>query len=190
MLPLVEPLKLGRVPPDSALGDVCIQFAGCTALGERLAGGEGALIAALIASGAVLNGGPSVEERLLEEGTVDLSGARAVVLPTSQTATAWSGRAAGAALGLRAVEGRITDAVAVIAGSAPYPFRARQTEGTLRGRSGSSRLIELAAETARIEAQPFGVGDLLDEAELERLVQHVRRAIGLALYRGAALELG
>ena len=74
----------------------------------------------------------------------------------------------------------------MIVGVAPYPLRARQIEGALRGRAASAQLVEIAGETARIEAQPFGVGDVIDEAALECLAEAARAALRLALERAAA----
>ncbi len=183
-------IDCGAVAAASALGDVCAG-AGGAALRCAL---NGPLLAALIAGGAALelDGGASValEERLLDDGTVDLSGARALAAPVGEAASAWvgGGRSSdpGVALALRLRGGRIGDAAVVIVGVAPYPLRARQIEGALRGRAASAQLVEIAGETARIEAQPFGVGDVIDEAALECLAAAARAALLLALERAAA----
>ena len=189
-LPLDTAVDCGALDTASALGDVCAG-AGGAALRCAL---NGPLLAALIAGGAALelDSGASValEERLLDDGTVDLSGARALAAPAGEAASAWVGgeRASdpGVALALRLRGGRIGDAAAVIAGVAAYPLRARQIEGALRGRAASAQLVEIAGETARIEAQPFGVGDVIDEAALECLAAAARAALRLALERAAA----
>ena len=189
-LPLDTAVDCGAVAAASALGDVCAG-AGGAALRCAL---NGPLLAALIVEGAALelDGGASValEERLLDDGTVDLSGARALAAPAGEAASAWVGGGRpsdpGVALALRLRGGRIGDAAAVIVGVAPYPLRARQIEGALRGRAASAQLVEIAGETARIEAQPFGVGDVIDEAALECLAASARAALRLALERTSA----
>lgn len=189
-LPLDTPLDCGAVAPASALGDVCAH-APKAPLRCAL---NGPLVAALIVEGAALelDSGASValEERLLDDGKVDLIGARAIVAPAGEAASAWGGGEGtselGVALALRLSGGRIADAAAVIAGVAAYPLRARQIEGALRGRAASAQLLEIAGETARIEAQPFGVGDVIDEAALECLAEAARAALRLALERAAA----
>lgn len=155
---------------------------------------SGPLAAALIVDGTALelhNGAVvALEERLLDDGTVDLTDARAITAPRSDAASAWVGvdlgSDLGVALALRMRGGRIGDAAAVIVGVAAYPLRARQLEGALRGRAASAQLLEMAGQTARIEAQPFGVGEVIDDAALERLAAAAREAVGLALRRGGA----
>lgn len=193
-LPLDAALDCGALDTASALGDVCAAAGGAElrcALNGPL---NGPLLAALIVEGAALElgGGASValEERLLDDGTVDLAGARVIAAPAGDAASAWAGGERtsdpGVALALRLSGGRIVDAAAVIAGVAAYPLRARQIEGALRGRAASAQLLEIAGETARIEAQPFGVGDVIDEAALECLAEAARAALRLALERAAA----
>ena len=189
-LPLDTAVDCGAVAAASALADVCAA-AGAAPLRCAL---NGPLVAALIVGGAALelDGGASValEERLLEDGTVDLAGARAIVAPAGDAVSAWvRGKRTsdpGVALALRLRGGRIVDAAAMIVGVAAYPLRARQIEGALRGRAASAQLLEIAGETARIEAQPFGVGDVIDEAALECLAEAARAALRLALQRAAA----
>ena len=133
--------------------------------------------AALIAQGAQLelDGGECVrpETRLLEDGALDLDGldgaprAAALLIPLTTDASALIG-GDDHAVAVRISED--ADCSVVIAGAAPYPIRARQTESALRGRKLGEELIELASETLRGEAQPFGVGDLTDRADLDRLV--------------------
>ena len=189
-LPLNTAVDCGAVAAASALGDVCAA-AGAAPLRCAL---NGPLVAALVVGGATLELGDgasvALEERLLDDGTVDLAEARAIVAPAGDAASAWVGGERtsdpGVALALRLRGGRITDAAAVIVGVAPYPLRARQIEGALRGRAAAAQLLEIAGETARIEAQPFGVGDVIDEAALECLAGAARAALQLALQRAAA----
>ena len=129
------------------------------------------------------NTAQAVAQAGLRIGSVDLSEASAILLEPTDQPSAWVGETAGLALRLRLSGARIADASAAIAGIAPYAVRARQIEGALRGRSVSPQLLEIAGQTARIEAQPFGVGDLIDEASLDQLVQATRAAIELALSR-------
>lgn len=189
-LPLDTAVDCGAVAAASALGDVCA----ATGVAPLRCALNGPLVAALIVGGAVLelDGGALValEERLLDDGTVDLTGAQAIVAPAGEAASAWAGGEGaselGVALALRLSGGRIADTAAVIAGVAAYPLRARQIEGALRGRAASAQLVEIAGETARIEAQPFGVGDVIDEGALECLAEAARAALRLALQRAAA----
>ena len=188
--PLDAAIDCGALDAASALGDVCARSNGrrwrCAL--------DGPLIAALIVDGAALElrDGSVVapEERLLDDGTVDLGDVEGIVVAQGNAASAWVGDELvgdlGVALALRMRDRRIGDAAAVIAGVAPYPLRARQLEGALRGRTGSSQLLEIAAQTARIEAQPFGVGDVLDEDALARLAAAVRAALRLALDRAVS----
>ena len=133
--------------------------------------------AALIAQNArlALEGGKSVrpERRLLEDGSLDLEGINgagpvsALLIPLGFDASALI------STGSRAAAVRIAedaDCAVVIAGAAPHPVRARQTESALRGRRLDEELIDLAAQTLRGEAQPFGIGELTAQADLDMLV--------------------
>ena len=188
--PLDAAIDCGALNAASALGDVCARSDGrCwrSAL-------HGPLIAALIVDGAALElrdgSAGALEERLLDDGTLDLSDVEGIAVAQSDAASAWGGDDSvgepGVALALQMRDGRIGDAAAVIAGVAPYPLRARQLEGALRGRAASPQLLEIAAQTARIEAQPFGVGDVLDEDALERLAAAAWAALRRALERAAS----
>ena len=185
--PLDAAIDCGALDAASALSDACARSGGrhwrCAL--------DGPLVAALIVNGAALElrdgSAVALEERLLDDGTVDLTDARAIVAPQADATSAWGGDELGddlgVALALRMRGERISDAAAVIAGVAPYPLRARQLEGALRGRAASPQLLEIAAQTTRIEAQPFGVGDVLDEDALEHLAEAARAALRLALER-------
>ena len=188
--PLDAAIDCGALPVTSALGDVCARSNGrrwSCAL-------NGPLIAVLIVDGAALElrdgSAIALEERLLDDGTVDLTDARAIAAPHGDATSAWVSDdpvgELGVALALRMRGGQIGDAAAMIAGVAPYPLRARQLEGALRGRAASAQLLEIAAQTARIEAQPFGVGDVLNEDALEQLAAAARAALQRALDRAAS----
>ena len=124
-----------------------------------------------------------VDERLLAEGGVDIDGRDGAVaaeelciprLPRgAQTAmaSAKSDHAVSAAARLS----QNGDAAVLLVGIAPYPIRARQIESVVRGRTLDDRIIDLAAQTARSEAQPYGVGDLTDSAAIDHVEDAVRR---------------
>ncbi len=146
-----------------------------------------ALAAALIVLDAFLelSGGDTarVDERLLAEGGVDIDGREGSIaaeqlciprLPNgAQTAMAAARSnpqvSAAARLSLNG------DAAVILVGVAPHPVRARQIESVVRGRTLDDRIIDLAAQTARSEAQPYGVGDLTDSAAVDDIEDAVRR---------------
>ncbi len=82
---------------------------------------------------------------------------------------------------LLAKEGPIASAHVAICGAATHPIRARQVEATLRGRHPSEELIQLAAETAAQEAQPFGVGTVLDPTVLLAIRDVTREVLTASL---------
>ena len=124
-----------------------------------------------------------VDERLLAEGGVDIDGRDGAVaaeelciprLPRgaeTAMASAKSDHAVSAAARLS----QNGDAAVLLVGIAPYPIRARQIESVVRGRTVNDRIIDLAAQTARSEAQPYGVGDLTDSAAIDHVEDAVRR---------------
>ena len=188
--PLDAPLNPAAIHPASALADALAQINQTAALRRLLASSNAApLTAALLVESASLQltDGSTVpiEERLLDNGAADLTDADAITMPCTDRAGAWLGDrvGVGVALSLRIRDRRIADAAAVIVGVAPYPLRARQIEGALRGRAASPQLLDIAAQTARIEAQPFGIGDITDEAALKQLAETTRAALQLALSR-------
>lgn len=146
-----------------------------------------ALAAALIVLDSYLSlaGGDTarVDERLLVEGGVDVDGregataAEQLCIPRlpkgAQTAMAAAKAnpkvSAAARLSLNG------DAAVMLVGVAPYPVRARQIESVVRGRTLNDQVIDLAAQTARSEAQPYGVGDLTDTAAVDDVEDAVRR---------------
>ena len=124
-----------------------------------------------------------VDERLLAEGGVDIDGRDGAVaaeelciprLPRgaeTAMASAKSDHAVSAAARLS----QNGDAAVLLVGIAPYPIRARQIESVVRGRTLNDRIIDLASQTARSEAQPYGVGDLTDSAAIDHVEDAVRR---------------
>lgn len=153
--------------------------------------GHNALAAALIVLDAQLTledgCNERLDERLLAEGGVDVDGrdgatpAAELHIPRmprgAQTAMAAAkadtGYSAAARLSLNG------DAAVMLVGIAPYPIRARQIESVVRGRTLNDRIIDLAAQTARSEAQPYGVGDLTDGVAVDRVEDAVRRLFRL-----------
>ncbi len=86
----------------------------------------------------------------------------------------------GVAVRATAVEGRIEAVMMAMWGAASHPIRARQVEGTLRGRRVSPALLDAAVATLRSEVQPRGQGRVIDEAalaEIERTGAAALRAV-------------
>lgn len=174
-VPLIRPALDLLNAPKSALTDAL----GTPESAERIPGFLACpeVSASLIAQGVRLElddgGCVRPETRLLDNGALDVDGingaprASALLIPLTTDASALICN------DKQAVAVRITedaDCSVVIAGAAPHPIRARQTESALRGRRLGEELIEIASETLRGEAQPFGVGDLTDRAALDRLI--------------------
>ena len=149
--------------------------------------GHNALAAALIVLDAYLDLADGdtarVDERLLAEGGVDIDGREGAVaaeqlciprLPRgAQTAMAAAkGNPDVAAAARLSMNG---DAAVMLVGIAPYPVRARQIESVVRGRTLDDRIIDLAAQTARSEAQPYGVGEVTDSGAVNHVEDAVRR---------------
>lgn len=127
-----------------------------------------------------------LDERLLAAGGVDIDGregalpATALVMPriprgavTAMAGSRTSPISAAARLS------RNGDAAFIITGIAPHPIRARQIESLVRGRNLEDRIIDLAAQTARSEAQPYGVGEVLDAQALGAVEDCIRRLLNL-----------
>ena len=132
---------------------------------------QNALAAALIVLDAylTLSDGDSarVDERLLAAGGVDVDGRDGAVsaeqlcvprLPRGAQ-TAMAAAKADPTVSAAARLSQNGDAAVMLVGIAPHPIRARQIESVVRGRALNDRIIDLAAQTARSEAQPYGVGD-------------------------------
>ena len=146
-----------------------------------------ALAAALIAldaSVALVDGGSArLDQRLLADGGIDLDGrdgaaaARELLIPRlprgaqSALASAKTDTEISAAARL-SLNG---DAAVMLVGVAPHPVRARQIESVVRGRPLSDRIIDVAAQTARSEAQPYGIGELTDGVAVDLVEDAVRR---------------
>ena len=124
-----------------------------------------------------------VDERLLAEGGVDIDGrdgaiaAKQLCIPRLPrgTQTAMASAKSDHAVSAAARLSQNGDAAVMLVGIAPYPIRARQIESVVRGRTLNDRIIDLAAQTARSEAQPYGVGDLTDSAAIDHVEDAVRR---------------
>lgn len=148
------------------------------------------LLAALILHDASLEldggGDCPLEARLLADGGIDLDGmegmpaALALAIPISLCASALHRRGSVAAAVLFTSDG---GCAAAAAGIAPNPLRTRLTETALRGRKLNRATLDAARETLRGEAQPYGVGHLLDGAALDALDLAFRAACEQALAR-------
>ena len=127
-----------------------------------------------------------LDERLLATGGVDIDGregalpATALSMPriprgavTAMTGSRRSPISAAARLS------RNGDAAFILVGVAPHPIQARQIESLVRGRTLDERIIDLAAQTARSEAQPYGVGEVTDAETLASVEDCVRRLLNL-----------
>lgn len=86
-----------------------------------------------------------------------------------------------AAIWTQSSAGPITRAQVALSGAGPMPIRARQTEATLHGRRPSAALVEVAAETARQEAQPAGAGWAVDAGVLAAVRDVSRVALSAIL---------
>ncbi len=126
-----------------------------------------------------------LDERLLADGGVDIDG-RDGSRPAAQLCIPRLPRGAQTALAAAHGNPRISaaarlslngDAAVLLVGVAPHPIRARQIESAVRGRTLDDRIIDLAAQTARAEAQPYGVGDLTDPAAIDQVEDAVRRLL-------------
>jgi CO/xanthine dehydrogenase FAD-binding subunit len=156
-------------------------------------GREQRLVAALLALDARLRladpqGSTEVpiDERLTLDGCVlprsgeSLSGV--VVRATAQPSTYCESSDDRIGLAVRIAVGdgpapRILRSRVVWWGLAPAPFIAREVEGVLQGRSPDAALIDIAAQTARTEAQPAGAGMELDPRRLGVVTDLCRQAL-------------
>ncbi len=146
-----------------------------------------ALAAALIVLDAQLalddGGMERVDERLLGDGGVDVDGREGATpavelrIPRmpSGAHTAMAAAKSDPAYSAAARLSLNGDAAVMLVGIAPYPIRARQIESVVRGRTLNDRIIDLAAQTARSEAQPYGVGDLTEGVAVNQVEDAVRR---------------
>jgi CO/xanthine dehydrogenase FAD-binding subunit len=86
----------------------------------------------------------------------------------------------GVAVRASTLDGSIEAVTIAMWGAASHPIRARQVEGTLRGRRVSASLLDAAVATLRSEVQPRGQGRVIDEAalaEIERTGAEALRAV-------------
>lgn len=124
-----------------------------------------------------------LDSRLLAEGGVDIDGREGASTATELHIPrlprgAHTAMAAAKADPTFSASARLSlngDAAVMLVGVAPYPIRARQIESVVRGRQLNDRIIDLAAQTARTEAQPYGVGDLTDSSAIDNVEDAVRR---------------
>lgn len=124
-----------------------------------------------------------LDSRLLAEGGVDIDGREGAAAATELhiprlprgAQTAMAAAKADPAFSASARLSLNGDAAVMLVGVAPYPIRARQIESVVRGRQLNDRIIDLAAQTARTEAQPYGVGDLTNSSAIDNVEDAVRR---------------
>lgn len=146
-----------------------------------------ALAAALIVLDAqlALDDGDTarLDDRMLAEGGVDVDG-REGAAPAAELRIPRLPRGAQTAMAAAKADTEVSaaarlamngDAAVMLVGIAPHPIRARQIESVVRGRTLNDRIIDLAAQTARSEAQPYGVGDLTDSTAINNVEDAVRR---------------
>ena len=149
--------------------------------------GHNALAAALIVLDAYLDLSDGdtarIDERLLADGGVDIDGREGAVA-AQQLCIPRLPRGAQTALAAAKSNPQVSaaarlsmngDAAVMLVGIAPFPVRARQIESLVRGRTLNDRVIDLAAQTARSEAQPYGVGDLTNSTAVDQVEDAVRR---------------
>ena len=174
-----------------ALSVSCAAGAGTRSLAEALDGLEPRLTATLIALDARLRiDGDAVplDDRLTLDGRIVPRPGEApsgVVVPARPDVSCCR-EEPDLALGLAAAGSltgpgdlaRVTDLRAVWWGVAPAPLIAHQLAGVLRGRRPTPALIDVAAQTARGEAQPAGAGTELDAARLDAVERLCRDALG------------
>lgn len=115
----------------------------------------------LTVEGAVRgNAGGEVSAVMIGDGSDDGSGRSAYR----------EGVGCGVAVRASILDGSIEAVTIALWGAAAYPIRARQVEGTLRGRRVSASLfdalLDAAVATLRSEVQPRGQGRVIDEAAL------------------------
>ncbi len=174
-----------------ALAASCAGGAGALSLAEALDGPEPRLTAALIALDARLRIGVDavpLDDRLTVDGRIvprPEETPSAIVVPARRGASCYR-EEPDLALGLAAAGrltgagdlARVTDLRAVWWGVATAPLIAHQVAGALQGRRPTPDLIDIAAQTARGEAQPAGAGAELDAARLEAVERLCRDALG------------
>ncbi len=128
-----------------------------------------------------------LDTRLLSGGGVDIDGrngasaAEALYIPRLPRG-AQTAMAAAKTDRTFSATGRLSmngDVSIVLVGITPHPIRARQIESVVRGRQLSNRIIDLAAQTARSEAQPYGVGELTASTAVDNVEDAVRRLFRL-----------
>ena len=176
-----------------ALSASCAAGAGSLPLDDALGAAEQRLTATLLALDARLCiGGDAVplDDRLTLDGRIlprPGEAASAIVVPVPRGVSCYR-EAPELGLGLAAVVSltvagagdrvRVTGIRAVWWGVAPAPLIAYQLAGVLQGRSPTPALIDIAAETARGEAQPAGAGMALQPTRLDAVERLCRDVLG------------
>jgi CO/xanthine dehydrogenase FAD-binding subunit len=173
-----------------ALSASCAAGAGALTLADALDGPEPRLTATLIALDARLRvDGDAVplDDRLTLDGRIVPRPGEApsgVVVPGRPDVSCYRedpdlglGLAVTGSLTGAAGQARVTEVRAVWWGVAPAPLVAHQLAGVLQGRRPVPALIDIAAQTARGEAQPAGAGMALDAVRLDAVERLCRDAL-------------
>ena len=176
-----------------ALAAACAAGAGALPLGDALGASEQRLTAALLALDArlrIAGDAVALDDRLTLDGRILPRPGEAptdIVVPVPRGVSCYR-EAPELGLGLAAVvsltdagpadRARVTGIRAVWWGVTPAPLVAYQLAGVLQGRSPTPALIDIAAETARGEAQPAGAGMELQPARLDAVERLCRDVLG------------
>ena len=178
-----------------ALAASCAAGAGASPLDDALGAAEQRLTATLLALDArlrIAGDAVALDDRLTLDGRILPRPGEAptdIVVPVPRGVSCYR-EAPELGLGLAAVvsltgpadaaadRARVTGIRAVWWGVAPAPLIAYQLAGVLQGRSPTPALIDVAAETARGEAQPAGAGMELQPARLDAVERLCRDVLG------------
>ena len=178
-----------------ALAASCAAGAGALPLDDALGAAEQRLTATLLALDArlrIAGDAVALDDRLTLDGRILPRPGEAptdIVVPVPRGVSCYV-EAPDLGLGLAAVVSltgpadaaadrvRVTGIRAVWWGVAPAPLIAYQLAGVLQGRSPTPALIDIAAETARGEAQPAGAGMELQPARLDAVERLCRDVLG------------
>ena len=211
IVPGATPAGAAKLPGmPQALVQALAASAASKTVGSAIESGRGQrLVAALLAVEARLrltgpSGGPAathdvpVDERLTLDGRLlprDGEALSGIVVRSSEDRSVYResrpdqiGLAARIGLG-DGPQPRVLRARVVWWGLATTPFIAREVEGVLQGRTPDARLIDVAAQTARTEAQPAGAGMELDADRLEVVTRLCRDTLSAVLLQDTTARI-